>query len=120
MKIKKLKIPYEYQQVEYITLPSAGYIDTLYIPNYVDGFRIEIEFSLPTLNTRYNLLSNYNVGAAQLSLEIYHTGATKNKIRFWMNSGGLDSNNNSAAVYGANITACSLGRNYAVFEYING
>lgn len=115
MRIRKLKLPHEYQQVEYITLPSAGYIDTLYIPDYINGFRVEFEFSLPTLGKRYGLLSNYNTGSAQLSLEI----AANNKIRFWANSGGLDSNNANCPIKSSDIDSCTLGRNHAIFEYIN-
>ena len=62
------------------------YIDTDYIPSYVNGFRVEFGFTPMATSKRYCLLSNYNQGSAQLSLEI----AADNKARLWLNGGNLD------------------------------
>jgi hypothetical protein len=64
-------IPKEYQEVEYIASVNGNqYIDTGYIPTYSTGFEITIQYALTTRGKRYCLLSSYNQGNAQLSLEV--------------------------------------------------
>lgn len=80
-------LPKEYQEVEYIASSNgAQYIDTGYIPSYTRGFEITFETAITTRGKRYCLLSNYNQGNAQLSLEIN----ASNAARLWLNNGNLD------------------------------
>ena len=77
----------EYQQVEYVANSDGNqYIDTGYVPNYSNGFAVYIKFAPTVSGKRYCLLSNYNSGTAQLSLELN----TANKVRLWANTGGCD------------------------------
>lgn len=76
-----------YKQAQYIASSNGSqYIDLPYIPNYSDGFAIDIGFYPTATGKRYCLLSNYNQGSAQLSLEL----AADNKARFWINNGACD------------------------------
>jgi hypothetical protein len=71
-------LPKEYQEVEYIASSNgAQYIDTGYIPSYTRGFEITFEAAITTRGKRYCLLSNYNQGNAQLSLEINVSNAAR-------------------------------------------
>ena len=95
-------IPKEYQEVEYIASVNGNqYIDTSYIPDYVNGFEITIQYALTTRGKRYCLLSSYNQGNAQLSLEVN----ASNQQRLWFNSGNLDkvignaTTNKNTAIY---------------------
>lgn len=87
MRIRFPKIPYEYQEVEYIASANGyQYIDTGYIPSYTQGFEISFEFAATATGKHYCLLSNYNQGQAQLSLEL----TAANQVRYWLNYGNLD------------------------------
>ena len=80
-------LPTEYQQVEYLAGVNGNqYINTAYIPSYTKGFNIEFGFNPTVSGRRYCLLSNYNTGNQQLSLEL----AADNKVRLWMNNGSND------------------------------
>ena len=57
MKIRTLKIPPQYQEVEYIQSDGSAYIDTGYVPSYIDGFEIFIKFQPESTGYRYCLLS---------------------------------------------------------------
>ena len=55
-------IPKEYQEVEYIASVNGNqYIDTSYIPDYVNGFEITIQYALTTRGKRYCLLKYCNL-----------------------------------------------------------
>ena len=104
--VRTALLPSNYTQLDYI-LPknSSQYIDTSYIPSYVHNFRVEFGFTPSATGKRYCLLSNYNQGSAQLSLEI----ANDNKARLWLNGGSLDKK-----IGAVNTTSI----NTAVFSYI--
>ena len=81
------KIPYTYQEVDYISNANGNqYFEVPFVPNGATGFKVEIGFNPTATGKRYCLLSNYNTGSQQLSLEIN----TANKVRFWINSGAKD------------------------------
>ena len=86
-----------------IAIPGA-YLDTGYIPNYAKGFEISFKFRPHTISNRYCLLSNYNEGTSQLSLEL----AADNSARLWLNNGSLN-------VYAGAIN--TTGVNTVTFKY---
>lgn len=87
MSPKTTLLPAAYQQVEYLAGVNGNqYINTAYIPSYTKGFNIEFGFNPTVSGRRYCLLSNYNTGSQQLSLEL----AADNKVRLWMNNGSND------------------------------
>ena len=87
---------------------GSQFLEIPFIPDWSKGFKFEFGF-IPTVSgQRYTFMSNYNIGASQLSLEI----AADNKIRFWMNSGNKDVK--STNTYTVNQL------NTAVFEFKSG
>lgn len=87
MSPKTTLLPPEYQQVEYIAnVNGKQYLEIPFIPNASKGFKFEFDMTPTATGKRYCLLANYNVGTAQVSLELN----TSNKARFWANTGNLD------------------------------
>lgn len=76
-----------YVQVEYLANSNgAQFLDIPFIPNYAKGFRFEFGFNVTATGKRYLLMSNYNTGTCQTSLEL----TADNKARLYMNSGNKD------------------------------
>jgi len=100
-------LPQEYQQVEYIRNSNGGqYIDTGWMPNYQTGFEVKMVYSPSVLAKRYCLMSNYNQGSAQLSLEL----RANNKARFWLYNGSTDIDSSATITTGINTS---------IFKYEN-
>lgn len=78
---------YDYQQVEYIANVNGNqYLHIPFIPNASKGFKFEFNMTPTATGKRYCLIANYNIGTAQVSLELN----ASNKARFWANTGNLD------------------------------
>ena len=94
--IMKFIVPlpkYEYQQVEYIANVNGNqYLHIPFIPNASKGFKFEFDMTPTATGKRYCLIANYNVGSAQVSLELN----TSNKARFWANTGNLDKSSSNS------------------------
>ena len=97
-------LPSGYTQVDYIQNTSGAYIDTGYVPDYTNGFRIEVEYEPTVASQRYCVLSSYN-GANHISLEV----TTGNKSRFYYKDGTIDNS----------IGTITLSKNKVVVDYTN-
>ena len=87
MSPKTTLLPPEYQQVEYISNSNgAQFLEIPFVPNYTKGFKFEFGMTPTSTGKRYCLISNYNVGSQQLSLEL----SADNKARLWLNNGSLN------------------------------
>lgn len=98
-------LPIEYTQVDYIKNSGTQYINTGFVPDFDNGFRLEIEYTPTYLNTRGCLLSNWS-GANNVSFEIYPTGIQRLYI--------VEGNTNDY------IEALTLERNKGVAQYYDG
>ena len=77
-------LPNEYQEVEYIESSGTQYIDTGFIPDYTNGYQIEVDFAPNKLGYRYSMLSGYDEQNA-LCLEI----TTSNQGRIYCYNGAV-------------------------------
>lgn len=101
-------LPREYKQVEYIESTGTQYIDTGYIPDNINGYKIECEVCPTELANRYCILSGYNTNNS-ISLEI--TAQDKARVYFYYGSGiALDK-------FFGTITS---NKNTIIIEYLNG
>lgn len=82
-----------YTKVEYLANSNgAQFLEIPFIPNASKGFRFEFGFNPTATGKRYALMSNYNIGSYQVSLEIN----ASNKLRLWANTGSLDKASSNA------------------------
>ena len=97
-----------YKKVEYLANSNGvQFLDIPFIPDASKGFRFEFGFNPTAIGKRYALMSNYNTGSYQLSLEL----SADNKMGFWLNNGS--SNTFSSNTFTANTL------NEGVFEFSN-
>lgn len=97
-----------YKKVEYLANSNgAQFLEIPFMPDCSKGFKFEFGFIPTATGKRYALMSNYNVGSYQLSLEIN----TSNKLRLWLNTGNLD----KASSNSFNVNQL----NTAIFEFKN-
>ena len=94
----------EYEFLDYIEGTSNHqYVDTGWVPNFSNGWKVEATVAIPDNAKRYCIASNYNLqgatdNAKEVSLEINNgnnSGICDGRPRFWMNGGdsqqlGLD------------------------------
>lgn len=102
------KLPDTYQQVEYIESTGTQYIDTGYIPDNINGYKIECEVCPTELSNRYCILSGYNA-TNSISLEI----TQQNTARAYFYYESASSLNK---IFGT-ITS---NKNTLIIEYLNG
>lgn len=107
-KISTTLLPFQYQQVEYLANSNgAQYLEIPFMPDCSKGFKFEFGFNPTATGKRYALMSNYNIGSYQLSLEIN----ASNKLRLWLNTGNLDKASSNSFVVNE--------LNTAIFEFKN-
>lgn len=100
--------PAGYTQVDYIESTGTQYIDTGYIPDYINGYKIECEVCPTELSNRYCILSGYNV-TNSISLEITQQNTARAYFLY-------DSNRALNKILGT-ITS---NKNTLIIEYLNG
>ena len=100
-------LPSTYQQVEYIENSGTQSIDTGYIPDYTNGFKIECEFSPSILTSRYSILSNY-AATNHSALELTPT-SNNLEARFYYSNGTIDKKTGTI----------TTGKNKIIIEYAN-
>lgn len=97
-----------YKKVENLANSNgAQYLEIPFMPDCSKGFKFEFGFIPTATSKRYALMSNYNQGSYQLSLEIN----ASNKLRLWLNTGNLD----KASSNSFNVNQLNIG----IFEFKN-
>ena len=102
------KLPDTYQEVEYIENTGTQYIDTGYIPDNINGYKIECEVCPTELGNRYAIISGHNA-TNSLSLEI----TNQNKARVYFLNGSLPTLDKPFGTITSN-------KNKIIVEYLNG
>ena len=96
-------LPSEYQQVEYIQNSGTQYINTSYVPNYDNGFKVEVVYQPTNTTNRGCLFSNYN-DTNHTSYEIRGNG----KERAYLNEGQLDKDCDGTYTTGINTSSLEV------------